>query len=76
MLVDEADLNEYCESKHLFVRNGATNSPDGGGWWYVEIVKFIDQRYIVQRATSVNRSPTQVWSRSYIEGTWYPWNQL
>ncbi len=76
VLYDGVDLNDYKESKNLFVRDNITNSPDGSGWWYVEIAKFIDPRYIVQRATSVNRSPTQVWSRSYAEGNWYPWTKL
>ena len=75
-IVDRIDLNDYTDNINVFTRNDCTNTPSSIDWWYVEVIRFVDQRYILQRATSPGSSPIRVYVRCRIDGQWNPWVML
>lgn len=75
-LYDNVNLDDFKESANVFVRENCSNTPNTYVWWYVEIIKFVDGRYVIQRATSPDTNPSQVFVRCCLDGVWKTWVKL
>lgn len=62
-----------------YTGNNLTNAPSGAGteWLYIEVLPYVDNKYILQIATwMTNTTANRRWMRKQVNGVWYPWVQI
>ncbi|MGN5653467.1 BppU family phage baseplate upper protein [Bacillus sp. Brlt_9] len=67
------DLNNIQDSG-VYGGTGLLNAPTSG-FLYIEVIKYGDPNYVMQRATNLTGSTSTTWVRRKTGATWNPWER-
>ncbi|HFK1452861.1 TPA: BppU family phage baseplate upper protein [Bacillus pacificus] len=68
------DLNNYLDTG-LFAGTKLVNAPSQD-YFYIEVIRYADANYTMQRATTLVGSTAGTWVRRKTGSTWNPWEKI
>lgn len=68
------DLNNYLDTG-LFAGAKLVNAPSQD-YLYIEVIRYADANYTMQRATTLVGSTASIWVRRKTGSTWNPWEKI